>query len=800
MTASAFQQAKKEGYSDEEIVDYLKTNKPEFGKQFEEARASGHSDQEILNFLGGEKKPEIKKVGKAKSILYGLAEGALSIPGLAQYGVNEWSKGIEKALGNETKEMSFEEENPILNTISKFPESEDQTSRRLRVGASGAAIGTLGGIPGIIAGIVGSQAGQTIRELYGKEGKFEKFGWGEASAIGADVLAGGIAGIATSIAQGGRAAATRSASQIPAIFGSGETALERAVIKNVVQGERNALQNIVDNFSTTQIRGFENQAAAISPNRYSELTQVPLSGLRRQADQMFRMNNLNIISPLQVTPEQGGRAIQEAANATFQDTVINAERTAYSAARKEAAKLSGEAPETLEASIKLRDSLVSTNPSGEQNPLVNYLNGLISDLQTVTPARTVPASNLLDVSGKPLIPAQEIAASSVPTKRSANELVDMVQKANQAVNYGSELREQSHRLIPIVNTLRKETAGVLSKNPTAANLFHEANTLHARNAETWGTRYMRNVRFTENPESLVSATEKASNMRNLKQAVPNPTIQGIAERLVVDKITQGGSSSSNLQKINNLTPELSPNARNAAHELINVKDPLTTTGGRAQVRNEILKDAAQSVNTGKRPEKILDLMETPKGYMIVKESLNGSPQGRQIFQAAERLFIEDIFTSITDKSGRIDFGKARNIFKNREVRQVTEMIGGQGLVGRFEALETIANNFERNVSLYSNPQTQSLFKSLFKNVKDAGFAGTILHALHVPWPVIVGLGLGKAATGAAKLGYNALQKKVLSNPEAVRILGLISTANTPEELAKQLPRLITQIEKKSENE
>ena len=71
-----------------------------------------------------------------------------------------------------------------------------------------------------------------------------------------------------------------------------------------------------------------------------------------------------------------------------------------------------------------------------------------------------------------------------------------------------------------------------------------------------------------------------------------------------------------------------------------------------------------------------------------------------------------------------------------------------------------------------------------------------MHALHVPWPVIVGLGLGKAAIGTAKLGYNALQKVILSNPEAVRILGLISKANTVEELAKQVPRLLAEIEER----
>ena len=65
--------------------------------------------------------------------------------------------------------------------------------------------------------------------------------------------------------------------------------------------------------------------------------------------------------------------------------------------------------------------------------------------------------------------------------------------------------------------------------------------------------------------------------------------------------------------------------------------------------------------------------------------------------------------------------------------------------------------------------------------------------MHVPWPVIASIGIGNAVLGTAKIGYNALQKVILSNPEAIRILGLISRANTTEELAKQVPRFLAQI-------
>lgn len=743
-------------------------------------------------------KPLKEKAGKGKSILYGLAEGLLGIPSLAQLGVNEWSKSIEKAFYNDEQspKFSFEEENPILTFLQTFPESEGEGARRFRAGAGAVGAGAFFGIPGIIAGLIGSQAGQTIREVYGNEGKFDEFGLGEGLAIGSDVLAGGVAGALTSLVRGG----TGQAARIHAIFQNAETGLQRAIVKNTIQGEKTYLQNIVNQFSQDQVRGFEQHAASLSPDRYTNLINSHTSGLRQHADNMFRNTQLNLISLIVVTPEQGGRALQEAANTIFQSEVIQAERAAYNAARDAAQGVTGTAPRTVEQAKVLRADLLKNNPTSEQQPLIYFLTGLIDDLETTTPASVRPASTILDVFGNPIIAAQEIAESSAPTVRSANDLVDLVQRSNQAVNYGSELRQQSHRLSPIINTLRQEVGTVLRQNQAASTLYQEANQLHGRNAETWGTRFIRNLRFGENPELNIGKLKLSSNMRNFKQAIGDPILQGLGERLVIQQMTEGGTAQSNRNAINRLAPELSMNARNAAQELINVKDPLTTSGGRAAVRNDILNDAAQAVATGKRPEKVLDLMQTPKGYNLVRESLNGTLESRRLFNSFQRLFIEDIFSSITDKTGQIDFNKARNIFKNRDVRDVVESIGGNTLVRRFIQLEEFANSFERNLDLFRSPETQSLFKKLIKETKSAGLIGAILHALHVPLPVITGLGITKALYSGGKVGYKALQSRLLSNPRAVNILESISRANTTQELAKQVPRLLAQFDKEIDDE
>lgn len=782
---------KKPPEAPEKKVDQAKKKKPDLAQ----------SNSEVLGFSEGQvnqpdqpvnpsEEPESEasdKIGKAKSILAGFAEAALFIPGLIQAGSNKIKEGIDSAVESVTgfslygKGYEKGEQNHILDFISSLPESEDESSRRLRAGASGITAGAIGGIPGILAGLVGSQAGQTVREVYGEEGKLE--GWAEAGAIGADLLAGLGTGIVSSAARSG----ARQANKIPAVFRAGDSVLERASIKNAMTGEKRALDSIIDGFTAKQIKKFEQEASQLSPKRFTELSDTPLSNIKKQADDMFRNSTLDMISPLQVTSEQGGRAIQEAANETFQSTVVQAERKAYTKAREAATGVEGQAPETLNQAIKLRDDLIATSPSTEQNPIVSYLNRLIGDLET--PAQK--GSKLVDASGRPLTSASGPKAASLP----ANEMVDLVQKGNHAVNYGSEFREQSHRLSPIINTLRQETQTALRAKPEAANLYQQANTLHARNAETWGTRFMRNVRFSENPESLPVKLEKASNMRNLKQAVPNEQIHNIADRLAVDKITKAGTTSSNARALHELNSDLSPRAREAARMLVDVKDPLTSSGGRAAIRNEILKDAAKAINTGKRPEKILDLMGTPKGYGLVRETLNQSNEGKNVLQSFNRLFVDDLVQSISDSSGRIDFKKSRNIFKNIEMRQATEQIAGPGVARRFDQLEQAALNFERNSNMYSSEPSQSIIKSAVKNIRDSSIIGTVLHSLHVPWSVIAAAGLGGATIGTTKSASKSVMRRVLANPKAVNLLDKLSRSTTPEQVANQLPRLIEEVRK-----
>jgi hypothetical protein len=671
---------------------------------------------------------------------------------------------------------------PAAEHLATLPESEDELSRRLRIGTSAAIGGSMFGLTGIMAGLVGSQAGQTVREVFGKEGKFEDLGWGEAAALGTDFVFGGITQVVNDLVRN----APRLATQVPAIFRNPETGLQRSITRNMVQSERSALENVINNFGREQLTEFEQAASQISPNRYSQFISTDAAANIQQAvNNMYRNNALYHISPLAVTQEQAGRAIQQAAERIFQANVIQAENAAYQAASQAATGLNGQAPRTLAAARALRTDLLRTTPNPEQDPVIHYLNNLIDDL-----VETIPASTLVDQFGNPLV-----AATTRPRTRNANDLVNMVQNGNHAINYESIYREQSHRLKPIINMLREETGTVLNQRPQAAQLYQGANQLHGTNAEIWGTRFMQNVRHGENPETIISRLQTASNMNNFKRGVTDPGIQGVAERATIDKMTQKGSHESNRIAVDNLFPELSPQAQAAANNIIEGKNALTTAGGRMAVVNEILKDAAQAVNTGKRPEKILDLMQTTKGYQLVREAMQATPQTRDMFRSFERLFLEDVFNSILDSSGRIDFNKARNIFKNPEMRDVIRQIGGEPMIRRLTQLEQYGANFERNMLTFKRPEAKNLFRRIIGSSAVGGIASALLHYAGAPLMLTGALGIATGLGHAAGLTFDALRRQMLSNPRVMQALERVSLANSVEQMAESLPRLISEVER-----
>lgn len=823
-----------EDFSDDEILANIRKIKPDLNEGIDTLSTEGFSTADIISNIAQLtfEDPKPKKLSIGQSAVAGAIEGAVGPLALAAAGSKlierEKPEGLELPRDRQGKllyekpieEMSFSELmdlsdddvvpsldisygpsrreketaspealDPIGSLLRSMPESEDQTGRRLRTGISAVMTGLPFGVPGAVAGLVGSQAGQTVREVFGDEGKFNEFGVGEGSAILADILSGGAGAIATDVGRGALSGAKASTRQMPVIFEEGNTLLKRAAQKSTIQGEKAALQKTIDKFGQQELRNFETEASRIAPDRFTDLTESSASQIAQETRSAYNNSQLGRISPLDLTPEQGMSRVQVAANEAFQKEVINAERQAYQEARSAAKGLKGSTPKSLNQAKALKSEFMNIEArTPEQEAVVGFLNDFIRTIENRIPAQTTAPSTILNIHGNPVNPGRAIAASSEPQVQSANNLIDLIQRSNQFVNYGSEMRSQSHRLAPLISTLREEVSQVL--NPNARKLFQSANNLHAKNADTWGTRFMRNVRFSETPEDLVNQLRKASNMNNFKQAIKSQEAQGIAERQVINQLTGTGATDSNRIAISKLSSQLSPRAKEAAKNLIDIKDPLTTAGGRAAVQTDILKDAAMAVSSGQRPEKIMKLMGNKKGYNLVKESMSKTPQGRELFKSIERLFIEDVISSALDAEGRLDFKKVSNLLGNSEIKGVVKEIGGEALLNRFHQLQKASKNLERNLALYGNPETKTLIKKVSEELGVPALVASIMHLLHVPSVVTVGLGAG---LGTYKLGRYATKKivnTIVENPKLFQELERVTTASTSSALSKQLPRFL----------
>jgi hypothetical protein len=199
-----YQQAKKEGYSDEEATNYLLQNDPSFEEFIKQSKDEGYSPEEVLGYLNSA--PKQKEMDSndyatdvAKQGAQGFGIGALgtygdildlfgiqpkeTLPGeKAKYGresdiLQKMQEGGTPSVG-ELLELSDEDISP---RFSRLPGSQDiqQFGKQLglvsepksaagryarRIGKFGGGGASLGG-GGILAPIVAGAAGQTLEEM-----------------------------------------------------------------------------------------------------------------------------------------------------------------------------------------------------------------------------------------------------------------------------------------------------------------------------------------------------------------------------------------------------------------------------------------------------------------------------------------------------------------------------------------------------------------------------------------------------------------------------------------------------------
>lgn len=200
-----YQQAKKSGYSDEDIMEFLSQKDPSFGEKMQKAQDSGYTGEEVLSFFNGEPNKEKLSLGDhaadfTKQGAQGFGIGSLgtygdildlfglqakeTLPGeQAKYGrefdILEKEQKGETPSFSELMELSGDDD--IAPRFSRFSSSKDveDLGTKLNVvsepktpaGRYGRRIGKLAGGgaslggTGIAAPIAAGVAGQTLEEF-----------------------------------------------------------------------------------------------------------------------------------------------------------------------------------------------------------------------------------------------------------------------------------------------------------------------------------------------------------------------------------------------------------------------------------------------------------------------------------------------------------------------------------------------------------------------------------------------------------------------------------------------------------
>lgn len=392
-------------------------------------------------------------------------------------------------------------------------------------------------------------------------------------------------------------------------------------------------------------------------------------------------------------------------------------------------------------------------------------------------------TGLRDIAGaKGHVPVSALLAS----KRSINRLLEKADIVAAPVDL----------LKPVSRAIKEDAKGGLARRPSALRQFEEAEAEFQSAQKKYNNDAMLKMRRSENPESLTPEFTKPSNLERLKQALgPYVSNKDLADRLVIEHIAKASKQSA-AEMAKESRKYMGQKGQTALDKILEYGNDLTSQGQKRLARGNLLADLQQAATTGSRPDYALKLMRNSKGYSIVKEALNNSPSGKRMFKALQEMTMRDMMNSIIDDAGRVDFMKAKDIFKDPFLRHLAkESVGEKGL--KFlENLERYGHNMATNLKNFSLKD-----KSTYQKILENYFTGTtkgVLGALIYPTGGMSAVPL-IAGEAAQRLARVRLQR-VLSRPETQDIIAQMGEKGVSPTRMQELMKRFAQVAGRPEKE
>jgi hypothetical protein len=596
-----------------------------------------------------------------------------------------------------------------------------------------------------------SQALQADLAGYGAKSLVGAMGGGETAQTWADIIG--------SLGYGLGSALKAKPTAIPNIAEETGGLLSKAEMK----GSQNALQKRIQELDSSMINNLEGKTAQLSEKTFSDFPTFEAQEINRDIVKTNQGAVLNKIAP-EMTPEIAWTNVGEHVENSYQK-----EREAYKKLYEEAGKRARSIKHTPTESTDLAASLLKKIRNVDTTAP-----GYEAVAKALTTAMTDLGVSIENVGGQAKIITKPVTI---------DKLQDVAIRLGEIVNYENLTPSIKDLIKPLVSQLKQEIrTGLKKESPLGFIAFDKAEKAYAKTAERFGNDAIMKLRKTETPENLTNFFSSPSNYKRLKE-VTDQNFLNIADRQIIEELAAKNTDTAK-KELRHLEQYLGQSNKDLANNLIDLGDKLTAPGQKAILQQRILEDAQRAIVSGERPNLIMKSMQTPEGYNIVKQTLERTPKGKEVFKVMQKQFVQDLFQSVLDDSGKINWSKAANLVKDPQVKSVLRSIGGEDLINFFRSMEKYGTNIQNNFAKYGS-QDRTLLNEVFKVATSP--TKLLLTAL--------GTAIGGPVTGATIAASSVLATeafwRMLANPKAQ---GVIKALAKPESYNKNaLLPLINQL-------
>lgn len=281
-----------------------------------------------------------------------------------------------------------------------------------------------------------------------------------------------------------------------------------------------------------------------------------------------------------------------------------------------------------------------------------------------------------------------------------SKIMDLKRRLNKMANFDN-IESSVQDLLGILGaSVKKDVLKGLEKSPEALKAFQEAEKKFGETAEKFKRKSIKSARYTEKPESIAKLIRTPSALEDIKRIVPQEQYAQIERELL--EHMKGLKEDRARAFYREMRPHLGNDARSVAEQIIESKIPPANPTRKAMQREKIQQgiydDISKATLTGQRPETTLKLWKTKEGQQLIKNSLKGNPNEKEILKYLEDQSFADFSASVVSPDGTIDFKKFNELMKDPATVENIRLMGGEDAVNFFKHLETLSKHVEKNIS------------------------------------------------------------------------------------------------------